>query len=322
MSETTITQKSLLPKQGFERSEIMSTHLFNKILKNMAISGMFNYISDQTYIKFMYYLNMKKKLDLNNPKTFNEKLQWLKLNDRNPNYIKMVDKYEVRSYISNILGEEYLIPLIGVYEDANQINWIDLPNQFVIKGTHGSGFNIICKNKEELNFKKTTVKLNNWLKKNWYWYGREWPYKNVKPRIICEKYVEDQSGNDLIDYKFMCFNGEVRCIFVMSNRSSGLNINIYNTEWEEYPVSRDKFKKSRLKISKPVSFDKMLYFAKLLSENIPFLRVDFYEVNGKLYFSELTFYPSSGFKGFNPSSFDEVLGEWLSLPSTIENMTN
>jgi len=280
-------------------------------------SRIFRLLPDDLYLKIKYRLTMGRKLDLNNPETFNQKLQWLKLYDRKPEYTQMVDKYEVRKYIKEIIGEEYLIPLLGVYDSFEEIDFDNLPDEFVLKPNHTSGDIFICKNKSKIDYKKLKKEVNRWLKREYYWLHREWPYKNVKPRILCEKYLVDESGKELIDYKFMCFNGEVKCIFVCSNRNSplGLNIDIYNVDWNLMPFGRPNSPRTGVKIPKPRNFNKMIEFAEKLAKDIPFVRVDFYEVDGHLYFGELTFYPGAGFEEFTPEKYDYVLGSWLELPS-------
>jgi len=291
-----------------------------KLIRILGEKNIFNWIPDKPYLKLVYWSEMGKRLNLKNPTTFNEKLQWLKLYDRKPEYTKYVDKYEVRSYISQTIGEEYLIPLLGIYYSVDEIDFDKLPNQFVLKCTHGSHSNIICTNKNTLNKEEVKSQLRKWMKKNWFWFGREWPYKNVKPRIICEKYMEDESGTGLIDYKFMCFNGKAKCIFICSNRNSvtGTNIDIYDMNWEPIPCEREKNRRSNSIINKPVNFSLMVELAEILAKDIPFVRVDFYEVRGKLYFGEITFFPASGFERFVPDSYDELLGSWLSLDEVIK----
>lgn len=215
----------------FILKKFVNTSLGNNFLKLLP---------DETYLKFKYYFSIGEPLNINTPSTFNEKIQWLKLNDRRAEYVDYVDKYEVRKYISKEIGSEYLIPLIGVYNDVDEINWDKLPNRFVLKCTHGSGCNIICKDKTKLNINEAKDKLNKWMNKSWFWYGREWPYKNVKPKIICEEYMVDESGTELKDYKFMCFNGEVKCLFVCLNRDTenGLNVDFYDLNWNQMPFER------------------------------------------------------------------------------------
>jgi hypothetical protein len=286
-----------------------------KIVSYLGMKGLLKSLSDETYLKLLYRGFSGKNLNINSPQTFNEKIQWLKLYDRNPLYTGLVDKYEVRSYIRDKIGDEYLIPLLGVYNNFEDINFDELPNKFVLKCTHDSGGIVICKDKNKLDINKARKKINNSLSENFYYYGREWPYKNIKPRIICEKYMVDESDIELKDYKFMSFNGEIKCSFVCLNRNSdtGLNVDFYDMDWNLMPFERH-YPSSGGKINKPINFDKMIGFAKILSKDIPFLRVDFYEINGKVYFGELTFYPGSGFEGFNPEKYDELLGSWLELP--------
>ena len=191
-----------------------------RILLGLTSRGFLNFLPDETILKIKFKDRIGKELNLKKPKTFNEKLQWLKLYDRNPAYTKLVDKYEVRKHIAKTIGQEYLIPLLGVWDTFEDINFSKLPNQFVLKCTHDSGGLIICTDKNRLDIDAARKKINKCLKRNYYYPGREWPYKNVKPRIICEKYMVDESGTELKDYKFMCFNGEVKCIFVCLNRNA------------------------------------------------------------------------------------------------------
>lgn len=282
---------------------IISTPVLDKIL------------TPKFCIKLSYFIEMGNKLNLKNPQTFNEKIQWLKLNNRDPFYTQLVDKYEVRDYISKTIGSEYLIPLIGLYNNVEEIDFNALPNQFVLKCTHDSGELIICKDKSKLDIEATKKRINKCIKRNYYYYGREWPYKNVKPRIICEKYMEEQSGTELKDYKFMCFSGEVKCLFVCLNRNTetGLNVDFYDLGWNPLPFERH-YKRSGIRLPKPKTFDKMVKFSEILSKGKLFVRVDFYEINGDLYFGELTFFPGSGFEEFTPEKYDYLLGSWLQLP--------
>lgn len=288
-----------------------------EVIRYLITRDYMSWIPDKLFLKIYYYTQFKKKLNLKKPKTYNEKLQWLKLNDRNPKYTKLVDKLEVRDYIGENLGEEYLIPLIGVWDTFEEIDFNLLPNQFVIKCTHDSGGVVICKNKSKFNIEKARRKINRSLSKNYYYGLKEWPYKNVKPRIICEKYMKDESEKELKDYKFMVFNGKVRCILVASNRYSveGVNMDFYDTDWNHLPFGRMDKKRNKGVIEKPFNYDKMILFSEKLAKNIPFVRIDFYEINGKLYFGEMTFYPASGLEKFEPESYDLLLGSWLSLPN-------
>ena len=263
---------------------------------------------------------MKKKLDLEKPQTYNEKLQWLKLNDRKNGYTKMVDKYEAKKYVASVIGEQYIIPTLGVWEKFKDINFEILPKQFVLKPTHTSGDVFICKDKNNIDYKKLKKKVNKWLKRKYYFLHREWPYKNVKPRIIAETYIENKEEIGLKDYKFMCFNGKVKCSFVCTNRNSkqGLSVDFFDLNWEKMPFTRH-YPNSGEHINKPINYNQMLQLAEKLAKNIPFVRVDFYEVNRKIYFGELTFYPGAGFEEFSPEKYDRVLGEWLDLPEICNN---
>lgn len=225
----------------------------------------------------------------------------------------MVDKYEVRNYIKNIIGEEYLIPLIGVYDSFEEIDFDKLPNQFVLKCTHDSGGIVICYDKSKFNIDAARKKINKHLKRNYYYSGREWPYKNIKPRIICEKYMVDESGTELKDYKIFCFNGVPRIIQVDFNRFKEHKRNMYDTGWNYIPISYNYPSDSNKLIKKPRNLEDMLKFAKMLSQNYPFVRVDFYSIYNKIYFGEITFYPASGFGIFNPETYDYLLGSWITL---------
>jgi hypothetical protein len=286
-----------------------------KFLTNIWKMQIFQVIlSDKFALKLRYRVRFHRKLNLQNPISFNEKLQWLKLYDHNTLYTQLVDKYNVRRYVTDIIGEKYLIPLLGVYDNFEDIDFSILPNQFVLKCTHDSGGIVICTDKSKLDIKSTKKKINNCLKRNFYYIGREWPYKNVKPRIICEKYMKDESCTELKDYKFMCFNGQIKCSFVCLNRNSqtGLNVDFYDIDWNPMPFERH-YPNSKTTIPKPQNYNKMIELARELSKDIPFVRVDFYEINRQVYFGELTFYPGSGFEEFTPDSYDYLLGSLIKL---------
>ncbi|MBR5227165.1 MAG: glycosyl transferase [Clostridia bacterium] len=271
-----------------------------------------NIIPDKIYLKLVYKKRLGKKLNLKDPKTFNEKLQWLKLYDRNPKYTALVDKYEVKKYIEKQIGKQYVIPTLGVYDKFDEIDFDKLPNQFVIKCTHDSGGLVICKDKSKLNIEESRDKIENCLNTNYYYQGREWPYKNVKPRIIIEKYMEDNKGC-LFDYKFMCFNGEAKLSFVCTDRDKkDLKVTFFDKEWNKMPFERH-YKSSNEKIDRPKQYELMIQLAEKLSKDIPFVRVDFYEVDNQIYFGELTFYPGCGFEEFEPEEWDEKLGEFIKI---------
>lgn len=272
-------------------------------------------IPDKTFVKLSYWSHFGKWLNLNNPITFNQKLQWLKLNHKEPNYCTYADKYAVRNYIKEIIGERYLVPIIGVYDSVDDIEWDILPEKYVLKCTNASGRNIICLDKLALDIDCTKNKLQKWMKDNFFWHGREWVYKTIKPRIIAEQYLEDTTYNELIDYKFMCFNGEPKCLFLCLDRHSNENLKVdfYDMDWKSMPFERHYNKSSR-QIPKPICYDEMVLLARKLSKGIPFVRVDFYEVNGQVYFGELTFFPGNGMEEFRPEYYDELLGGWIALP--------
>ncbi len=288
-------------------------------LNYMTRLGIYNRMNDELFLKKKFKIFMGKNLDLDSPNSFNEKLQWLKLYDRNPRYTMMVDKYKVRDYIAEQLGEEYLIPSLGVWDDPDDIDFNTLPDQFVLKCNHNSGLGMcICKDKSKLDIKKTKAELRKGLKQDYYLTGREWPYKDVPRKIIAEKYMSDMETGDLLDYKLMCFNGKVKCSFVCSERFSGngMKVTFYDQNWDMLPFERH-YPKSKEPIRKPINYDLMVEFSEKLSENIPFVRVDFYEINGSLYFGELTFSPGSGFEEFTPESADLELGNWIRLPKIL-----
>lgn len=277
--------------------------------------GFYDRMPDEEYLKHKYRVCMGKELDLENPQTYNEKLQWLKLNNRHPKYTMMADKYRVRQYIAETLGEEYLIPLLGVWDRAEDIDFDKLPEQFVLKCNHNSGLGMcICRDKRELDVEKARSGLARGLKQDYYLRGREWPYKNIPRKIIAEQFMVDPAQpNGINDYKFMCFNGEPKCVFVCRNRSAGLNITVFDMDWERLHFGRRSHPAETCEICKPVNFERMIEFARRLSKNTAFLRVDFYEVEGKIYFGELTFFPASGLELFEPEEWDLRLGQWLDI---------
>lgn len=284
-----------------------------KIILYLMNKNYLSFIPDETFLKMKYKLMMGKKLDLENPKTFNEKLQWLKLHDRNPEYTKMVDKYEAKEYVANIIGKEYIIPTLGVWDKAEDIDFEKLPNEFVLKCTHDSGKVIICKDKSKIQKKEIIKTLTKALKCKYYSIAREWPYKNVKPRIIAEKYMEDQTG-ELVDYKVYAFNGKCDYVMTCVDRAKGeTKFLYYDRNWnlkKEFSFDGLKYGQS-INVPRPKNLDKMFGFAEILSKDIPFVRVDFYEANGNLYFGELTFFPSAGFDNTRTKECQKYLDEML-----------
>ena len=273
-------------------------------------------IPDKLYLKFYYRIKMGTKLNLKNPKSFNEKLQWLKLYDRNPLYTKLADKYEVREYIKNTIGEEYLIPLLGVYDAFDEIDLKKLPNKFVMKCNHDSASVIICKNKLNFNYTDAKKQITRSLKSNYFWGGREWVYKNIKPRIVIEKYMKNKDDSDLSDYKFFCFNGKVKFFKIDFDRFNNHGANYYDLNKKIMrfgeKVCPPNYNK---KIEMPESLNKMIELAEKISKGMIFTRVDFYNINEKIYFGEITFYPAGGFGKFIPEEWDYKIGDMLKIPN-------
>ena len=288
---------------------IRKSYIFTKTIYNKY------FVSDIRFIKKVFKSTFGRKIDLENPVTFNEKLQWLKLHDRNPIYTNLVDKYEVRKHIANVLGEEYLIPLIGVWEKFDDIDFSKLPNRFVLKCTHDSGGVVICKDKSKLDLKDTKRKINESLTRNYYYEWREWPYKNIKPRIICEELLETSDGNLPSDYKFHCFSGDVDNVMVCIERSSGNpRFFFFNENWNllRYNIAGQNASED-FTLPKPKMMKKMFEIAKELSSNFSFVRVDLYCENEKIYFGELTFFPQSGFDSNLLEETDKLFGSKIDL---------
>ena len=277
--------------------------------------GFYHNIPDDIYLKKMFKIKLGYDLDLIEPKTYNEKLQWLKLYDRNPNYSMLVDKYEVKKYVSSVIGSEYIIPTIGVWKRFEDICFAELPDQFVLKCTHDSHGMVICTDKKALDIRDTKKNLEKAMHRNYFWYGREWPYKNVEPRIIAEKYMEDTKTHELRDYKFFCFGGIVKAMFVASDRQKAneeTKFDFYDTSFKHLDLINGH-PNARIAPDKPENFDKMICLAEKLSEGIPHVRVDFYEVDGRVFFGEMTFFHWSGFTPFKPFEWDVQFGEWINL---------
>lgn len=280
--------------------------------------GWFHWMDDETYLKIAYRIKMGKKLNLNPPVTFNEKLQWLKLHDRRSEYTTMVDKYEAKKWIAERIGEEYIISTLGVWNHFDEIDFDALPNQFVLKCTHDSGGLVICRDKSKLDKVAARKKIETCLKHNFFWGQREWPYKNVKPRIIAEQYMEDYVTDErvLTDYKFFCFNGVPRIMYVSKDRGEKPATDFFDMEFNRLNM-RMKDPNSDRCPSKPDCFDTMKRCAEVLSCGIPNLRVDFYVINGKPYIGELTFFHTSGFAHIHPGEWEKTLGDWIKLPEEI-----
>jgi hypothetical protein len=276
----------------------------------------FLFKNDKFFLQLSYRVKTGKKLNLDHPKTFNEKLQWLKLYDRRPEYTTMVDKYAVKDYVAKKIGDEYVIPTLGVWDRVEDIDFNSLPQQFVLKVTHDSGGLVICKDKSKLDIEKTKRKLNRSWKKDYFIQSREWPYRNVPHRIIAEKYMSD-NGTELADFKIHNFNGIPKIILVCRDRyeKTGLKEDFFNERWEHLDLSRPNCQHSDIVEPAPKELNEMLFLAKTLSKDIPFVRTDFYIINHRVYFGEITFFPSSGLKPFEPDHWDSTLGSWIELPS-------
>lgn len=288
-----------------------------KVIPALASRGFLQWLPDKAYLKTCYYGYMGQKLNLKEPKAFTEKLQWLKLYDRIPRYTVMVDKYEAKKYIAETVGEKYVIPTLGVWHDAEEIDFEELPDQFVLKCTHDSGSVEVCANKALFDKKAAVMRLRNRLKKNYYYRGREWPYKNVKPRIVAEMYLEDTAEDALTDYKFFCFGGKARVMYISKDHGANPRTDFFDMEFNHLPIKvRDP--NADIPPKKPKQFEKMKQLAEILSKDIPHLRVDFYIVNDRLYIGELTFYHMSGFAKITPHEWDICMGSWITLPDETD----
>ena len=273
-------------------------------------------IPDRIYLQIVYFRNFKKFIDFDNPKTFNEKIQWLKLNYRKEEYTNLVDKYRVKQYITKLIGEEYVIPTLGVWKNVDDIDFKSLPEKFVLKCNNDSGGIVICKNKKDFDEVKAKSFLKERLKNNGYWYGREWPYKNVKPCIIAEKYMEDSISKDLKDYKFFCFNGSMEFFDIDIDRFIEHRSNYYDRNGNFLPFGKTYCPPDYTKkIEMPKNLDKMIELAETISHNTVLSRIDFYEIDGQVYFGEITFYPGSGFSPFTDEKWDYKLGDMIDLPN-------
>ncbi len=274
-------------------------------------------LPDEMFIRLNYLRRMKQWPDLKHPTTYNEKLQWLKLHDRQPLYTQLVDKYEVRRFVEERIGGEYLVPLAGgPWNSFDEIDFDALPERFVLKCTHDSGGLVICRDKRTLDREKAHHRISQSLQQNFYYHNREWPYKDVQPRIIAEAYMEDASTSELRDYKFFCFDGEPRMLFVASDRQTAgeeTKFDFFDMDYNHLDL-RNGHPNAAVPPEKPAQFGLMRELAQKLSQGIPHVRVDLYEVNGRVYFGEMTFYHWSGMVPFDPPEWDRKLGSWIGLP--------
>ena len=294
------------------------------IIDYLCQYGLLNFLSDKICLKLLWWLETGRRLNLENPKGFNEKLQWLKLYDRRPEYTSYVDKILVREYVKRCVGEKYLVPLIGIYDDPDQIDFSSLPDQFVIKCNHNSGTGMcVCSDKSKIIIQDVKNRLRKELNKNFYYEKREWPYKNVVPKLLCEQFLIDNNplntSGTLIDYKFHCFNGEPKFLYVgtddVSSGTKGeLKLSFFDLNWNTPPFYRLDHKPISVDVKKPEGIEEMIEVARKLSKGIPFVRVDLYWINNQVLFSEMTFYPGGGFGFFTPEEWEMKIGEWITLP--------
>lgn len=303
--------------------------------------------SEAWFLKVRFRLEMGHRLNLKHPKTFSEKIQWLKLYNRRPEYTTMVDKYAVKNFVAQKIGAQYVIPTLGVWDTPEEIEWDKLPSRFVLKTTHGGGNYgvVVCKDKSKLDILEVIEKLRRALRQDIAYYSCEWPYKNVPRKIIAEEYLDpsqkaekslefkdenkiytskgnnDVAQQDLLEYKLFCFDGKVQFLKINTGRSSELHINFYNLAFELLPFGEAWYPPNpEAEIKKPENFDLMISLAERLSVGVPLLRVDLYNVNGKIYFGELTFFPASGLENYEPREWDRKIGDMLVLPK--ERITN
>ena len=291
-----------------------------RIAASMSKHGWLNGLKDKTFLSIMYRASFSKKLDWDNPQTFSEKLQWLKLNDRKPVYEKMVDKYEAKSFVAERIGEEYTIPVIGgPWSHPDEIDFGTLPQQFVLKTTHDCGGVLICKDKSKLDVQAAKEFLLKHLQRNYYLHCREWPYKNVQPRIFAEMYLcEEGSSEDVRDYKFFTFNGEPKLMYIASGRDYSkkekqvVYADFFDMEFNHVDLRIDH-DNAPISPEKPKNFELMVELARKLAQGTKHLRVDFYEVNGHVYSGELTFFHCGGLQEFKTTEWERIMGDWIKL---------
>lgn len=288
-----------------------------RIVTSERLKPVMRHVPDALYLKCKFHKIMGAKLDLKNPRSFNEKLQWLKLHDRRPEYTMMVDKYLVKDWVAGVIGSDHVIPTLGIWDHPDDIDFDKLPNRFVLKCTHNSAEGTcICMDKSTLDIDKTRAGLEKGLKQNFYYNGREWPYKNVKPRVLAETYMEDSKTGELRDYKFFCFGGVVKALFIAANRQNPgeeTTFDFFDEHFNHLPIINGH-PMAKTPPSKPDHFDEMIAIAEKLSFGIPQVRVDLYEADGRVYFGEMTFSHWSGLMPMEPYEWDLRFGEWIDLP--------
>ena len=287
--------------------------LFN-IMTGLGRRGMLRCIPDGPYLRIQYWLKLGRVLHLKQPKLYNEKLQWIKLHDRRPEYVTYADKLAVRDHVTSTIGAQYLIPLIAQYDRISDIDWDALPPSFAIKCTHGSGSNILCTDKTKLDTKAAEAKLEHWMGRNWYWMSREWPYLHIKPRIMAEAFLGANDGTVPFDYKIMCFEGEPTYIIVDADRYTNHTRNYYDVNWRKQEMF-NRHPNIPYPIDRPAQLEEMLALAQKLSAGIHHVRIDFYIVANKIYFGEMTFFHGYGMEVFRPRTFEQHMGNLIQLPT-------
>lgn len=270
-----------------------------------------NFLPSKLFLEICYYGRTGEKLNLNHPVKFNDKLNWLKIHDKNPRYTLLADKYEVKKIVASIIGERYVVPCYGVWNSFDEIDFEKLPEKFVLKGTHDSSGATVCTGKSTFDFSKAKEKFDAIMKRNWYYEWREWPYKNIKPRIIADEFLDDGREGELQDYKFWCFNGEPKVMY-MTNKGKQIFENFYDMNFAPLDINHG-FSRVSPEYQKPHNFELMIELAKKLSVDIPFVRVDFFNINSKVYFGEFTFYDWGGQRPFVSKEWDIKLGNWIRL---------
>lgn len=276
--------------------------------------GVYNRLSDETFLKYSYRIHMGTELDLEDPKSFNEKLQWLKLHNRRPEYTTMADKYEMRAWVEERVGPGHTVPVLGVWDDPEEIDFDSLPDQFVLKCNHNSGLGMyICRDKAKLDKEKAIQGLRKGLKQNYYLSCREWPYKDVKRRVIAEEYLKNGDDKDLTDYKFFCFQGEPKVMYITKENSGLPGMDFFDMDFNHLDLCMED-RPAEVLPEKPEQFDKMKEIAARLSAGVPQLRVDFYLVEDHIYVGELTFFHGGGMTKITPEYWADRFSEWLVLP--------
>lgn len=289
------------------------------VFTNMVHTGLFDRMPDDRFLKKTYRIRFGKRLNLDNPTTYNEKLQWLKLNDRNPLYTELVDKYAVKDWVAKRIGSGHVAQSFGMWRSVDDINFDTLPNSFVLKTNHDSGGVVVCRDKKAFDIQDAKKILAKHLNNDFYRYYREWPYKNVSRCVFAEEYLEDADVGELPDYKFFCFNGVAKVMFVATERFSTeeTKFDFFDMEFNHLPIKNGHPNSSK-PITKPAAFDEMRRYAEELSKDIPHVRVDFYIADDNVYFGEMTFTHWAGLVPFDPEEWDYVFGSWIDLPKAVE----